>query len=70
VIVVTMLFQAGIGGLLIVIGEWGARHAADLVPVQLGEVEREHRQRIMRRGGRTCQAAGVVFVLMIVPLWL
>jgi len=58
---VTVLFQVGVGALLVVIGEWGARRAGDLVPAQLGEVERVHRRRVMRRGGRTCQAAGVVF---------
>jgi hypothetical protein len=67
---VTVVVQVGIGALLVVLGEWGARRASDLVPAQLGEIERDHRQRVLRRGGRTCQVAGVAFVLMIVPLWL
>jgi hypothetical protein len=67
---VTVLFQVGVGALLVVMGEWGVRCAGDLVPAQLGEIERDHRQRVLRRGGRTCQVAGVAFVLMIVPLWL
>jgi hypothetical protein len=69
-IATSVLFQVTVGALLVVLGEWGVRHAAELAPAQLGEVEREHRQRTLRRGGRTCQAVGVVFVLMIVPLWL
>jgi hypothetical protein len=67
---VTVLFQVGIGALLVVLGEWGVRGGGDLAPAQLGEAERIHRQRVMRRGGRTCQVAGMVFVLMIIPVWL
>jgi hypothetical protein len=67
---VTVLFQVGVGLLLVVLGEWGVRRAAVLVPVQVGDAERAHRLRVVRRGGRTCQLAGVIFVLMILPLWL
>jgi hypothetical protein len=67
---VTVVFQVGVGALLVVLGEWGVRRGVDLVAAQLGAAEQLHRQRVMRRGGRTCQVAGVIFVLMIVPLWL
>jgi hypothetical protein len=70
VIAASVLFQVGVGALLVLIGEWGVRHVDTLVPVELGEDERDRRQRVVRRGGRTCQVVGVVFVLMIVPLWI
>jgi hypothetical protein len=67
---VTVLFQVGVGALLVAFGRWGVRRSYDLIPVELGEAERMHRQRVLWRGGRTCQVAGVIFVLMIVPVWL
>jgi len=70
VIATSVLFQVAVGALLVLLGEWGVRRVDVLVPVELGEDERERRQRVMRRGGRTCQVVGVVFVLMVIPLWL
>jgi hypothetical protein len=69
-IAASVTFQAAVGMLLFLMGHWGTRRALTLVPECLGEDERNHRALVLRRGGRACQVAGVIFVLMVVPLWL
>jgi hypothetical protein len=56
--------------MLLALGHWGQRRAGDWIPAALGATERDHPQRVVTRGARTCQVVGVVFLVMIVPVWL
>lgn len=66
----TILVQLVVGSCLFLFGRHARRNVDRFVPPGLPEDERERRGRVMTRGAWACQAAGVVFVLMIVPVFL
>ena len=45
------------------LGAWGRRHAHELAPGSYPEEEREHRERVLRRGALTAQAVAVMFFI-------
>lgn len=66
---VAILVHLVVGGGLVLFGGWSRRHVSNYVPVLLPPDERVRRERVLVRGAWACQAAGVVFVLMIIPLF-
>lgn len=71
VAVVNIVGSLGIGLAVVLVGHWGCRHAADLVPPTLPVVERASREKTLRRGARVCQVVGVLFAAagIVVTLW-
>lgn len=66
----TVVIQLVIGAALFWFGQSSRRNVDKFVPAMLPEDERERRARVLVRGAWTCQVAGVVFVLMIIPVFL
>lgn len=56
-----VLVTLGVG--LALLGRWGRRNAARLVPPILPERERAHRAAVLRRGALGCHVIAAVFVL-------
>lgn len=53
-----------LAGALFALGQWGRRCAEFLVPRHFSASEREHRLRVLRRGGVTCQVIGAAFLAL------
>ncbi|MDT5233958.1 MAG: hypothetical protein QOI39_4458 [Mycobacterium sp.] len=68
--VTSVVFQLGVGTVLLVLGWWGRRHVASLTLVYDSPEERRRREQVLIRGTWACQAVGVVFYVMIAPLFL
>lgn len=63
--VVTCLLFAGV---LWPLGVWGRSHANELIPGNLPEDERDHREAVLRRGSFTMQAVSLLFLVGAVGL--
>lgn len=61
-IVTAVVLVAG-AVVLVLLGNWGRRHAPDLVPGALGAEDRVHRQAVLVRGAWACYGAGALFVV-------
>jgi hypothetical protein len=55
-----------LAGALALIGRWGRRNAHSLVLASLPGAEREHRIRVLRRGGLSCHVAAAALILIVV----
>lgn len=53
-----------LAAVLLVVGRWGRRNAAGLVPSSLSASARQDKERVVRRGGTTCQIVATWFVLL------
>lgn len=62
--VVNLVGSLLLGAMVFLVGWWGRRHVAALVPPTLPPDEREKRERTLRRGALTCQAVGVLFAVV------
>jgi hypothetical protein len=60
-----------IGATAVLVGAWGRRHAARLVPSTLPADERARRERVLSRGGWACQIVGALFAAagVLTTLW-
>lgn len=63
VAVVNLVGSLLLGGMVFLVGLWGRRHAAVLVPMGLPPDARERRERSLRRGAVACQVVGVLFAV-------
>ncbi|MCQ4079214.1 hypothetical protein NGB36_00925 [Streptomyces sp. RB6PN25] len=52
---------------LMLVGRWGRRRAAALVPASLSGTDRDRRIVAMRRGALACKALGVLFAFASIP---
>lgn len=66
---VSLIVQLVLASTLLVIGYWGRRNHAELVPADLPEDDRARRGRILNRGARTCQVIGCLFAVLTVVGW-
>lgn len=71
VAVVNIVGSVLIGAVVVLVGSWGARHAAQLAPSTLPADERASREKTLRRGARFCQVVGVLFAVagIATTLW-
>ena len=62
--IAAIVVQTLIGVLLVLFGQWAARHATAFVPAHLPVADRVRRVRVVGRGAAACRIAGVLFVAM------
>lgn len=60
------LFQAFLGAVLILFGNWGRGAADTLAPPTLDAIDREARSAVYRRGSLTCMVVGALLVIVSV----
>ncbi|MDN5747983.1 MAG: hypothetical protein L0H64_05640 [Pseudonocardia sp.] len=51
-----------LGGAAVLVGVWGRRYAASLLPPTLPAEDRRRRAVVYRRGALACQVAGVLLI--------
>jgi hypothetical protein len=68
-VIVTVVFQIGMGALLVLLGQWGRRHSSELSRGIEDARERRRRATVVVRGSLACQAVGGIFVLMVLPVF-
>jgi hypothetical protein len=69
-VVVAVVVQASIGVFMIAFGRLVPSRLMQGHSIGLDGDALEHRHRVLRRGGRACEFAGIAFVFMLVPMLL
>lgn len=62
VAIVNMLGSVVLGAAVLLVGVWGRRNAASLLPATLPAEDRRRKVIVYRRGSLACQIAGVLLI--------
>lgn len=61
-VVVNLVGSVVLGAAVILVGVWGRRNAASLLPATLSTEDRRRKLVVYRRGALACQIAGVLLI--------
>ena len=64
---VSIVSQMALALGLMLVGRWGRRRAAALVPTSVCSTDRDRRIVAMRRGAIACEVLGVLFAFASIP---